>query len=83
MLKKALVEETIQGLSQGVVGGWKRSIKGNNSACNKGIRSNMIQIRGPHTGNKSCLISPSNLIATKGKESWRIYESKLRTMRLS
>ena len=83
MLKKALLEKIIPGLLQGVVRGWKRKVERNNSSCKKVIILDMIPMKDLHKGNKPCLISLSDLIAVIERESWRIYESKLRTWRLS
>ena len=69
MLKKALLEESIRGLPQGVVGGWKGCVEGNSSICKKGIIPDMIQMRDPYKGNELCLISLSDLIAAIEKES--------------
>ena len=69
MLKKALLEESIRGLPQGVVGGWKGCVEGNSSACKKGIIPDMIQTRDFRKGNKPCFVSPSDLIVVIGNES--------------
>lgn len=69
MLKKALLEESIRGLPQGVVGGWKGCVKGNSNACKKGIIPDIIQTRDLHKGNELCLISTSDLIAVIRNES--------------
>ena len=69
MLMKAQLEEIIQGLHQGIVGGQKGSIEGNSSTCKKGITPDMILMRGFSKGNETCLISTSNLVAVIRNES--------------
>ena len=69
MLKKALLEEIIRVLPQGVIGGWKGRVERNISTCKKVIIPDMIQMRDPYKGNELCLISLSDLIAAIEKES--------------
>lgn len=69
MLMKGRLKEIIQGLSQGVIRVWKGSVEENSSAYRKGIRSNLILMKGPSKGNKLCLITARDLITVTRNES--------------
>lgn len=79
MLMMGQWEEISRGLPRGVIGGWQGSVEKNNSACMKGIKLNLILMKGLCKRNEPFLISPSNLIVVTENESWRIYESRFRT----
>lgn len=61
----------------------EKESRGEQQCMQEVYQPSMIQTKGLFKGNEPYLISPSDLIAAIGNERWRIYESKLRTWRLS
>ena len=76
-------EEISQGPPRGAEGGKRRSVGENNNTYKTDMRIKLILIRDLHKGNKLCLISPSNFGKEINYESWRIYESRSMTLKLS